>query len=111
MKDDPAFAMPAALFRDDGTVARFPAGSVVPPHDAAELFAEHFDPAARYISDGRFVRRIVTFEDARERGQSWIFTGERCSRCGRYSVRKLRPEPRGSECLSCRNVKRRKASA
>ncbi len=46
-----------------------------------------------------------TPEEAIARGLNRYFTGERCTRCGQIAPRKLRPDPRGSECVGC--IKRR----
>lgn len=90
MKNNLPFAVPTNL----------PVGPVSAA-DAAHLFAEHYDSAADYFSDGRHVRRIVSVGEARVSGLRFAFTGERCPHCGAYSVRKLRGGRRGSECVQC----------
>lgn len=100
MKNDLPFAVPVSL----------PVGPVCAA-DAAHLFAEQYDSEADYFSDGRYVRRIVSIDDARVSGLPFAFTGERCLRCGSYSVRKMRGGRRGSECVHCikRRERRRRA--
>lgn len=90
MKNDLPFAVPTNL----------PIGPVSAA-DAAYLFTEHYDSAAAYFSDGRYVRRIVSVDQARVSGLRFAFTGERCPHCGAYSVRKLRGGRLGSECVQC----------
>lgn len=94
MKNDLPFAVAASL----------PIGPVSAA-DAAHLLTEHYDSAADYFSDGRYVRRIVSVNEARVSGLPFAFTGERCPQCGAYSVRKMRGGQRGSECVGC--IKRR----
>lgn len=87
-------------------LAALPPGQVSTA-DAVMLFGEHFDHAATYVSDGKYVRRVVTDTE----GLNFVFTGERCPRCNTYSVRKLRPPPRGSECLKCIKLRERRRKA
>lgn len=87
-------------------LAALPSGPVSPAH-AALLFGEHYNDAANYFADGRYVRRIVGNEEARTSGLRFVFNGKRCAICGTYSTRKVRSEPRGTECLTC--IKRREA--
>lgn len=88
-------------------LAGLPPGPVVPPAHAALLFGEHYNDAANYFADGRYVHRIVSSEEARTSGLRFAFNGKRCAICGTYSTRKVRSEPRGTECLTC--IKRREA--
>ena len=104
MKNSLPFAAPASILTDECSSASLPIGPVSAA-DAAHLFAEHYDSAADYFSDGWFVRRIVSVDEARVSGLRFAFTGERCPHCGTYSVRKLRGGRRGSECVEC--IKRR----
>lgn len=87
-------------------LAGLPPGPVPPAH-AALLFGEHYNDAGNYFADGRYVRRIVSSEEARNSGLRFVFNGKRCAICGTYSTRKVRSEPRGTECLTC--IKRREA--
>ena len=107
-RDALPWAAPAVLCRDDGTVTRFPKGTTVPTHDAAALFGEHFDPVATYIvADDFMTRRVVDEDTATANGLRWTFTGVPCAN-GHIAPRKLRSEPRGSECMACRRAAKRR---
>ena len=91
-------------------LAALPPGPVSSAN-AVQLFGECYCSAASYHADGRYVRRIVDEHEAASAGLSFIYTGERCTVCGTYGTRKIRPEPRGTDCHICikRRERRRKA--
>lgn len=107
MKNSLPFAVPASILTDECSSASLPIGPVSAA-DAAHLFAEHYDSAADYFSNGQYVRRIVSVDKARVSGLRFAFTGERCPHCGAYSVRKMRGGRRGSECDRCNKLRERR---
>ena len=110
MKNSLPFAVPASILTDECSSASLPIGPVSAA-DAAHLFTEYYDSAADYFSDGRFVRRIVSIDEARVSGLRFAFTGERCPQCGAYSVRKMRGGRRGSECTQCLKLREQRRRA
>lgn len=110
LRDQLPWAAPATHFRENGEVVRYPAGYRPSAHDAREMLGERFDPAAEYISDGRYVRRAVSTDNARAMGLRWAFSGECCPN-GHISPRKLRDGSRGSECAACLASKKRRRAA
>lgn len=95
------WACPAVLFGNDGTTLRLPVGTVLSAAEAEVLFGHHYDRSATYIvSSGGLARRIVDQDAAKLNGLNWTFSGQACSR-SHVAPRKMRPDPRGSECCLC----------
>lgn len=60
-----------------------------------------------YAVDYRGIIRpaILDRTEAERLGLAFLFDGKPCPRCRRVSIRKLRREPRGAECASCRAMR------
>lgn len=100
-RDALPWAAHALIFDNGDAPRRLPRGHVLSPVEAEALFGHHYDHSATYIvCSGSMARRIVDQDAAKLNGLNWTFSGQVCSR-GHVAPRKMRPDPRGSECCLC----------
>lgn len=101
------WSTPAVIVED--IQRRIPTGTVLSAEEARELFGQTWDAEASYVvaTDGR-AYRVVTLDDACRNGLTHTFSPERCAN-GHVAPRKLRPEPRGPECLECIRARKRRS--
>lgn len=82
------------------------------PLDAAlprQVFGDDYLLGETYYSDGKYVRRIVTEEEARMMDLGFYFDAQPC-RYGHIAPRKLFKHKRQTQCMACRNIHRKRAA-